>query len=126
MGRQFIAKDAVTKAREALKGTKAKVDVKVTKTAAVRRLEPEIRRLRSKGYSFQDIAEILKQAEIEISPDSLKSALQRAKKLKPKQAVAKGLAAKTASGVSSAVVPAATKEGPGSNGRFVPVADRRA
>lgn len=126
MGRELIARDAVAKALEALKATKAKTDVKLTRTAAVRRLVPEITRLRRKGYSFQDIADILKQAEIEISADSLKSTLQRAKKPKQKQSGPKAVAGKTATAGSSAAIPAVMKDGPGSNGRFVPVADRRA
>jgi hypothetical protein len=61
----------------------------ISKTEAVKMLMPEIRALRKKGYTLEQIADMLREDEIDITMNTLKSYIQRLNRSKQSSATAK-------------------------------------
>jgi hypothetical protein len=94
-----------------LKNVMAKLDAapppakKLSKTAAIRELEPKIRELQEKGHTIESIATLLTQAGIPTSMATLQSALKKTgtgKKGRPKKVQAPVVPLQAAAPVVSA------------------------
>lgn len=124
MTKSMVALEAVDNARARLKAFAAKPKTEVTKTAAVRLLEREIIKLQRDGHTFSEIAAELRESSIDLSPDSLKTMLQRVKKQGGEQRAKQKKPVESARKDKLKVQPEASKDGPVGDGRFKPNQDR--
>jgi hypothetical protein len=73
--RSKIRLDAIERIKHALQSLPEHHDQEVTKTQAIRLLIPEIHAIRSKGYSFSVIVELLSEHGVAVTVPSLKTML---------------------------------------------------
>lgn len=75
-----VPRDAIERAKAAMQEAPRKSLTDTKKIEAVRLMTADIRRMRAKGYSFAEIAEIVRGAGVDVSADGIKTMLRRNKR----------------------------------------------